>query len=87
MGGGPIPPPLREPAIPTGEIMSDARITVSPNGSLKVEGEIPLYDHEGNRLATPEGRPYFLCRCGHSTRKPFCDGTHKRAAFDGTITG
>ncbi|HSG48735.1 MAG TPA: CDGSH iron-sulfur domain-containing protein [Longimicrobiales bacterium] len=67
--------------------MSEMKIIVSPNGSLRVEGEIPLFDHEGNRIPTPEGRPYSLCRCGHSTRKPFCDGSHRRAEFDGTLAG
>jgi CDGSH-type Zn-finger protein len=27
---------------------------------------------------------YFLCRCGHSRYKPYCDGTHLEVKFDGT---
>jgi CDGSH-type Zn-finger protein len=29
---------------------------------------------------------YLLCRCGQSSHKPYCDGTHARARFDGTET-
>lgn len=65
--------------------MSEAKITVNPDGSLKVEGGVHLRDHEGNTIETREGKPYFLCRCGQSTRKPFCDGTHNRIDFDGSF--
>ena len=63
--------------------MSDQKITVSLNGSLKVEGEVALVDYEGKELLTREGQPFFLCRCGHSQNKPFCDGSHKREGFEG----
>lgn len=63
--------------------MSDARITIKENGPFRVEGDIPLYDHEGNRIETPAAGRYSLCRCGGSTRKPFCDGTHSKIGFIG----
>jgi CDGSH-type Zn-finger protein len=64
--------------------MSDVRITVSNNGSLKIEGNVNLVDAEGNEIPTREGRPFYLCRCGQSSNKPFCDGTHNRIDFDGS---
>jgi 3-phenylpropionate/trans-cinnamate dioxygenase ferredoxin subunit len=64
--------------------MSDSKITISLDGSLKVEGPVTLADHEGNEIPTKEGIPYFLCRCGSSEKKPFCDGSHKRVGFEGS---
>ena len=29
-----------------------------------------------------EGRTYFWCTCGRSTRQPFCDGSHKETGFE-----
>jgi len=65
--------------------MSDVTITVSANGSLKVEGDIELLDDDGNALPTREGKPIYLCRCGQSENKPFCDGRHKLADWDPTL--
>ena len=64
--------------------MPDTKITVNLNGSLKVEGEAQLVDHEGKVLPTREGAAFFLCRCGASQTKPFCDGSHKRVGFKGS---
>jgi CDGSH-type Zn-finger protein len=64
--------------------MSDVKITISLNGSLKVEGDVKLVDHEENQVHTKEGRPFFLCRCGSSQNKPFCDGSHQRVGFQGS---
>lgn len=56
------------------------------NGPLVVEGPVRVVDHQGNELAPPQGKEKIaLCRCGASNNKPFCDGEHKRIAFDGGI--
>jgi len=64
--------------------VSDVKITVSLDGSLKVEGPVTLVDHENRELPTREGKPFFLCRCGASTNKPFCDGSHGKIDFKGS---
>ena len=56
-------------------------IKVRPNGPYLVEGEeVQLVDWNGNSYAIAK-RPFALCRCGGSTTKPFCDGTHSKIAF------
>lgn len=62
--------------------MPDVEITISERGSYKVEGRAEVFDHEGNRIETREGIPFFLCRCGQSSNKPFCDGTHDQIDWD-----
>jgi CDGSH-type Zn-finger protein len=42
----------------------------------------PLTWKTGETIET--ARVYALCRCGQSSKKPFCDGTHARIDFDGT---
>ncbi len=63
--------------------MSDVKITIVPDGPLKVEGPIDLQDSDGNPVPTREGKAAYLCRCGGSKNKPFCDGTHSRIGFAG----
>jgi CDGSH-type Zn-finger protein len=62
--------------------MSDVQITVTENGPYMVKGPIELFDAAGNPVAT-EGAAAFLCRCGGSSNKPFCDGTHSKIGFIG----
>lgn len=65
--------------------MSETRITVRDNGNLKVEGPITLVDGTGAAFALEPGAPVFLCRCGHSAQKPFCDGSHRSAGFESVV--
>ena len=55
-------------------------ITVRPDGPLVCEGDITLQDAEGKVLL--KDSEAWLCRCGHSKNKPFCDGAHKDCNFE-----
>lgn len=57
------------------------RITTTPNGPYIVEGEIELRDPTGMLIPTSGKGRLALCRCGASTKKPFCDGTHSKLGF------
>jgi CDGSH-type Zn-finger protein len=60
--------------------MSEVVITVNPHGSLRVEGPVKVQTKDGVVLF--EGTEMWLCRCGESSTKPFCDGTHKNCGFE-----
>jgi CDGSH-type Zn-finger protein len=75
------------------------QIVIRPNGPYRVEGGPSLVHKtqivseygepltwQKNEILQPSEEPYFLCRCGHSTAKPFCSGAHKTSGFDGTET-
>jgi CDGSH-type Zn-finger protein len=57
------------------------KITVRPNGPLRVEGPIVLTDADGNQWDLTGKPAISLCRCGASENRPFCDGSHKRIEF------
>lgn len=58
------------------------KITVNPNGSLKIEGNFTIVDKEGNEYDLGGREVLGLCRCGLSKNKPFCDGSHKGSFED-----
>jgi len=63
------------------------KITVRNNGSLFVEGDdVTIVDAAGQPIE-PAKRPFSLCRCGASEKKPFCDGAHNRVGFQSVCTG
>lgn len=65
-----------------------------PNGPIQVDGAVPLSRRQivktehGEPVAYRDKGPveaderYFLCRCGGSENKPFCDGTHAKIGFE-----
>jgi 3-phenylpropionate/trans-cinnamate dioxygenase ferredoxin subunit len=59
--------------------MSEVKITASRNGPYLVSGVVGLTDADGNIY--PARTKMALCRCGGSTTKPFCDGTHSKIGF------
>jgi 3-phenylpropionate/trans-cinnamate dioxygenase ferredoxin subunit len=59
--------------------MSEVKIIVSKNGPYLVSGPVELRDADGN--IHPGKAKMALCRCGASTTKPFCDGTHSKIGF------
>ena len=48
-----------------------------------VSGECQVTDAQGNPLPPKPGDAIFLCRCGNSATKPYCDGAHKKVSFKG----
>lgn len=66
--------------------MSEITITIKRDGPYRIEGEdvakVRILDHTGTVL-TPTGKVIALCRCGGSSTKPFCDGTHSKIGFRG----
>ena len=58
----------------------ETRITAVDHGPFLVTGEAVVTDAEGNEFRV-ERKTVALCRCGGSTNKPFCDGTHSKMAF------
>jgi CDGSH-type Zn-finger protein len=60
--------------------MADVEIKAQKNGPYVVRGTVDLVDAEGNAYALDKA-VFALCRCGASTTKPFCDGTHSKVGF------
>ena len=66
---------------PKVQAMSEVTIRTRPNGPFLIEGAFKLVDSAGNAFQLDPNKAYALCRCGQSSRKPFCDGTHKACGF------
>lgn len=64
--------------------MSDVVVTPLRNGPYEIRGKLTIVDPEGNEFPTQEDTVY-LCRCGGSSNKPFCDGTHRQIGFQAEI--
>jgi CDGSH-type Zn-finger protein len=62
-------------------MINKAEFKVYENGPVEVTGSFEIFNAKGERIST--SGPVFLCRCGGSSNKPFCDGTHKKTGFSG----
>lgn len=51
----------------------------APNGPLLVRGPLRVEGTDGSRSTGHKGA---LCRCGQSSTRPFCDGSHRDAGFE-----
>lgn len=60
---------------------TDGDLALQPivNGPLRIDGWFEMTTTDSQRFLC--GGKTWLCRCGHSANKPFCDGTHKRIGF------
>ncbi len=58
----------------------EIQIIQHENGPIEVRGALEITGVTGRRVH--RGTRAFLCRCGQSSRKPFCDGSHKGAGFE-----
>jgi CDGSH-type Zn-finger protein len=64
----------------------EIEIVVRASGPYRVYGPVTVVDADGNPYDLDRkrinGEFVALCRCGGSSTKPFCDGTHKRNGFE-----
>lgn len=56
-----------------------ALFKVIQGGPLEVSGTFRIANSRGRIIENKE--PVYLCRCGGSSNKPYCDGTHNRNGF------
>lgn len=60
--------------------MTSLTIKLAGNGPLLLEGPVTVTSADNSVSA--DGSKAALCRCGASSNKPFCDGTHKKIGFE-----
>ena len=59
----------------------ETKVEVLENGPLLVYGTLEVTDKEGNKEI--KNKTTAFCRCGASQNKPYCDGAHIDAKFNG----
>lgn len=58
------------------------KVIIRPDGPLQVTGEVVVENLDGTPIElVQDEKGIFLCRCGRSGKKPFCDGEHKRSGW------
>ncbi|MDA9820424.1 (4Fe-4S)-binding protein [Salibacteraceae bacterium] len=54
-------------------------LEVLKDGPLKISGEVKVKHSDGREEVREKAT--FLCRCGQSSNKPYCDGAHSKTGF------
>jgi CDGSH-type Zn-finger protein len=73
---------LRKTVVAEVDTLRLVKITLRENGSIGVETDGSYTIRIGDRdVEVIEKARFSLCRCGHSSNSPFCDGTHKTVGF------
>jgi CDGSH iron-sulfur domain-containing protein 3 len=72
--------PAQLPAETVSELLGTGSLTIRPiaNGPNRCEGPLTVLGSDGRSASSTLT---FLCRCGESQRRPYCDGTHKKIGF------
>lgn len=60
--------------------MADIKVVPTNDGPYHLQGTFTIVTEGGRVLEKVDGETW-LCRCGHSANKPFCDGTHHKIGF------
>ena len=63
------------------QTITESIVEVMENGPLLVYGNITVKDKDGNEKH--RNKVTAFCRCGQSSNKPYCDGTHTKVGFKG----
>ena len=63
------------------KVEAETIVETAPNGPLMVYGNVTIKDSKGN--VTRKNNATAFCRCGGSSNKPYCDGSHKKIGFVG----
>ncbi len=72
--------PSEVPVPPGGELSAPLTIHIGANGPVQCSGPLALRGSDGRTAFSDQT---FLCRCGASQNKPYCDGSHRRIGFIG----
>ena len=73
-------PLSKESTLAITELVGPVEIKPVVNGPLMVTGKLEVESGTGRNVDRVEKT--WFCRCGHSSKKPFCDGTHKAVGFE-----
>jgi uncharacterized Fe-S cluster protein YjdI len=63
------------------QIYTESVIEIMQNGPLLIYGNIMVKHSDGEELK--KNKVTAFCRCGQSSNKPYCDGTHAKTGFAG----